>query len=369
MKHEPNLPDCEWRRIDADQVACGLVHAVTKRMDLSHCAVGLDICRHCGQWFPPTPEHLNPVVASLIFQKALQAQQTGGLPGLSVEEAAKLQTYALEAIPNDFDAIPVSEQIESQQNTDLPDIAALIPRPARRVGPPVRQWSVAVTTAPRLQMTLDRCLVSLHAAGWNEPRVMVDGEFEIPARWQHLPTTRRLPQIGAWPSYYLTLVELLMRHPEADAFMIVQDDVVLFEHPSLRSYLESILWPEPGPGIASLFCSRAYARQVAGWYRLEESLTWGGLALIFAREVVIRLLSDVRIVMHRFAENGSGLANIDGLIGAWAQDTRTPVYVSSPSLAQHIGHISSLWKDSKAFVNRSATFAGAIPLASDREFA
>ncbi len=360
MSYETELPECQWRQIDNHHISCGLVRAITGLSAAGVSSIDRDVCRNCNQWFVPSQEQFNPVVASLIYQISVQVQQAGGLPGFSTTQASELKAKALKAIPHDFDAGPISEQVESQLNIELGDIGLLIPRPSRRTVYCVRKWAVAVTTAPRQQMTFDRCLSSIRAAGWQEPRVIADGEVEIPAQWVHLPITRRLPQIGAWPSYYLTLIEMLMRQPEADAFLIVQDDVVLFENPSLRSYLESMLWPGDKPGIVSLFCSRAYHSQKPGWYQLEEPLTWGGQALIFAREIVIRLISDVRITMHRYAENGKGLANIDGLIGAWAFDTGTPVYVSSPSLSQHIGHVSSLWKDTAAFVNRSATsFAGA----------
>ena len=84
----------------------------------------------------------------------------------------------------------------------------------------------------------------------------------------------------------------------------------------------------------------------------------GGQALIFSQEAAIHLVSDLQVVHHRF-QGDKGLANIDGLIGKWAFETDTPVYVSSPSLAQHIGHVSSLWQTPRAFINRSAAdFAG-----------
>jgi hypothetical protein len=132
----------------------------------------------------------------------------------------------------------------------------------------------------------------------------------------------------------------------------------MFQHPGLRVYLESILWPDRRPGIVSLFCSRAYSHPDPGWHQLEQNLVWGGQALIFSQEAAIHLVSDLQVVRHRF-QGDRGLTNIDGLIGAWAFDTDTPVFVSSPSLSQHIGHVSSLWQSPRAFSNRSASeFAG-----------
>jgi hypothetical protein len=358
---------CTWLRSHGQQTHCGLVRDMTGLTDPERCAVTSEVCQACQQWFPPTREQLNPVVASRLFQNCRDAIRHDGLAGFSQEQAVALQTLALEAIPHDFDSVPLSVQVDAQRNTRLPDVSRLIPRPRKRFGPRVREWGVAVTTAPRTQPTLARCLASLHAAGWNRPRIMVDGDVSVPPEWRHLEVSLRQPRLGAWPNYYLTLVELLMRQPSAEAYLVIQDDTVFFEHPDLRDYVESILWPEPDLGIVSLFCSRAYARPDWGWYRLREPLSWGALALIFDRETAIRLVSDSHVVRHRFSAGDAGLAHIDGLIGVWAHNTGTPVYLSSPSLSQHIGHTSSIWKDSQAFVNRrAAEFAGGVSLVPDR---
>ena len=331
--------------------------------DRQQCTVGHDACSQCVKWYPPSPEYLNPVVASLLYTLSSTVIQSDGLPGCSRSKATELQQLAAAGLPNDYDAVPVADQVDLQPNRNIGDIGQLIPRPRFRYGARVSEWAVSVTTAPRQSPTLDRCLSSIVAAGWPQPRIIVDGNVEIPDAWNSFPITRREPQMGAWPSYFLTLTEMMMRQPRADAYMIVQDDVVLFEHESLRSYLESVLWHHCTPGIVSLFCSKAYAREKPGWYRLDRNLVWGGQALVFSREAAIRFVADPLTVRHRFSEGDRGLANIDWLVGEWAGDTDTPVHVSTPSLSQHIGHVSSLWPNSKAFANRSAeSFAGNYPL-------
>ncbi len=355
--------DCRWHQIECDGTTarCRLLEKLTGLVESPLCAVRNDACSQCLKWYPPDEDYLNPVVASLLYKLSSSVLESGGLPGCTVEKAAGFQQVAFAAIPHDYDAVPVTNQVDCQENTNIADIGQLIPRPRHRFGDVVKEWAVAVTTAPRKQATLDRCMTSLTTAGWKTPRIVIDGDVTLSDAWSHLPTTRRIPQIGAWPSYYLTLVELMMRQPTADAYMIVQDDVVFFEHPSLKNYLESVLWPDRREGIISLFCSRAYAQQSFGWHRIDQPLVWGGQALIFSKETAIHLVSDLQIVRHRFSEGDLGLTNIDGLIGKWAFETETPVYVSSPSLSQHIGHVSSLWKSPKAFVNRSAeTFAGNV---------
>ncbi len=354
------LIECSWLRRDlgSETSSCMLLQQLTRLTDVQECAVSHDACSACVKWYPPSESNLNPVVASLLYSLCRKITHNDGMPGCSTARADELRNLALGSIPNDYDATPVTEYVEAQHNTNITDIADIVPRPSHRYGSRVREWAVAVTSAPRKQATLDHCLESLIATGWQTPRIIADGDVEISADWNHLPITRRIPQIGAWPSYYLTLIELMMRQPHADAYLIVQDDVVMFQHPQLRVYLESILWPDRRPGIVSLFCSRAYAQLDSGWHRLEKNLVWGGQALIFSQEAAIHVVSDLQVVRHRF-QGDKGLANIDGLIGEWAFQTDTPVYVSSPSLAQHIGHVSSLWQTPRAFINRSAAdFAG-----------
>ena len=184
--------------------------------------------------------------------------------------------------------------------------------------------------------------------------MFIDGNVSLSTSSAALPATRRSPQIGAWPNYYLALGELVMRSPHADAYLLVQDDAVLFKHPSLRPYIESVLWPGHRPGVVSLFCSRAYTQPTAGWHPLQEPLVWGRQAIIFSHAAALALLADERIVQHRLLPAEDGLAKIDVAIGEWASRTGTPVYLPTPSLVQHIGHISTLWPNSRADQNRRA---------------
>ncbi len=206
--------------------------------------------------------------------------------------------------------------------------------------------------------TLADCLASLAKAGWDRPRLFVDGDVTVPAAAAHLPRTDRRPQIGAWPNYYLALGELLMRDPEADAYMIVQDDS-LFADFDVRDYLERVLWPGRRPGIASLFCSRAYTRPEPGWRAFEGVWIWCALAFVFPRDAAQRFLADRDVVLHRWSKTRHNLAEIDWRVGQWAADHGVPVYYPTPSLVQHIGEVSSLWKGLRLQGDRRATwFAG-----------
>ncbi|MBI3865254.1 MAG: hypothetical protein HY290_25550 [Planctomycetia bacterium] len=359
----PARIECPYRRpaVDrADDVAvCGILQDLTRVEETGLCHVQQDACQSCCRWFRPNLQHINPVVASLLYNVTAEILARGGVPGCPRTEAVRLHELATQNIPADDDCISVVDAVSDQANLDAPDLEQIIPRPRVRSGRRVTEWSVGVTTAPREQATLEACLASLNAAGWPEPRLFIDGATSIPDRFSHLPQTRRTPQIGAWPSYYLALLEMYLRSPRAEAYMLVQDDVVFFRHPALRSYLESILWPGDVPGLVSMFCSSAYTQANAGWHKLDEALIWGGQAIIFSRDAVVAFLSDPQVVDHRASPGNQGLANIDWLIGVWASRRGLPVYLPTPSLAQHIGHVSALWPNVRAFGNRRANrFAG-----------
>jgi hypothetical protein len=358
--------ECPYRKpaadsADGDLAVCGLLQELTGALDQQLCIVRADACRACCSWFPPSPRDLNPVVASLLYNLSARILDQGGVPGCDSHRAAELNELAIQNIRAEDDCVAVSSETNAQANLDCPDLAKLIPLPKRRCGPRVTDWAVGVTTAPRNQATLDDCLASLAAAGWKESRLFIDGDVSLSTASAALLATRHSPQIGAWPNYYLALGELVMRSPHADAYLLVQDDAVFFKHPLLRSYVESVLWPGHSPGLVSLFCSRAYTQPAAGWHQLEEPFVWGAQAIIFSHSAALALLADEQIVEHRLQPAEDGLAKIDVAIGQWAARTGTPVYLPTPSLVQHIGHVSALWPNARADQNRRANrFVGTL---------
>ena len=162
----------------------------------------------------------------------------GACSGCDRARAEELNRWAAQSVPTEEDCRDAPPGVAAGG----PTLDRIIPAPRHRSGPEVRTWSVGVTTAPRAVPTLADCLASLARAGWDHPRLFVDGDVAVPEAFAHLPRTDRRPQIGAWPNYFLALGELLMREPEADAYMIVQDDS-LFADFDVRDYLERVLWP------------------------------------------------------------------------------------------------------------------------------
>lgn len=354
-RFQRSVDQCPYRRApdggaEDGAACCGLLAEVSGVTDDALCRVQRDACEACCRSFPPSAEDINPVVASLLYQLSSRIAAQEGVPGCDRGRADDLRRLAVENLAS---SDPRSSAAEAG------DLERLIPRPAHRSGPRIRRWALGVTTAPRRVPTLSETLASLARAGWERPRLFVDGDVAIPDAFAGLPQTVRSPHVGAWPNYYLALAELLMREPGADAYMLVQDDVLFCDHAGLRGYLERVLWPGRRAGIASLFCSRAYTQPQPGWYQFQGVWTWCALAFVFSREAAQRFLADREVVQHRWSRGRNGLADISWRVGRFAALASVPVYFPTPSLVQHIGDVSTLWKGVRATGNRRADwFAG-----------
>jgi hypothetical protein len=338
---------------------CGLLATITGVDDPHLTCVRYDGCAACSRSFPPSVDELNPVVASLLYDLSSRIIERGGVAGCHVLRARELNRKAAGMLPTEEDlheAPPGSGRPAGQASAAPESLFEIIPPPSRRTGPQVKRWAVGVTTAPRQVPTLVETLASLASAGWDRPRLFVDGPVAIPEEFAGLPRTSRDPLMGAWPNYYLSLAELLMREPRADAYLLVQDDVRFATELPIRDYLERILWPGDQAGIVSIFCCRAYTQPRPGWYRFNGVWRWGALAFVFSRDAAQHFLADIDVVQHRWSRDKEGLAGIDGCIGRWASYRKVPVYYPTPSLIQHIGDVSSLWKGQRALGNRRATW-------------
>lgn len=349
MQEARTPEDCRWRKVvdgeNGKAAQCGFLQQIFDTKQSIACAVDRNTCRACCRSFPPTFETLNPVVASLIFDRVerLAATDTGPT---GVERRDSLRRWAEEhldiEIPDLPDPSPISISVKDRSHRPT-SLRQVFPRPSSRCGDVVRHWVVGVTTAPRRRSRLDKCLSSMAQAGWPRPHLFIDGAIDIGAQWAMLPCTSRDEQLGAWPNYYLALLELLMREPLADAYMMVQDDALFYCAENLREYLEQILWPGPAPGIVSLFCAAPDAQHRAGWFQHQGRWKCSSIAFIFPREIAMRFACASSVFCHRWEEGDEGRWGIPDVIANWALETGTPFYFPFPSLTQHIGDTSAIW--------------------------
>ena len=216
----------------------------------------------------------------------------------------------------------------------------ILPQPTSWSGGGTISWAVGMTTTQRRTPTLVISLEYLQRAGWDNVLVAVDGKVNLSPS-ESAQITLRTPAVGAWPNFYLTLLELTLVRPNADAFLMIQDDALFHDRENMREYLDTILWPADPPGILSLYCSAAYTREAAGWTVADQRWEWGALAFVFPAELARDFVSDPQVIRHRLTDRG--LRYIDDVIGEWAERNGIPIWYPTPSLVQHIGDTSTVW--------------------------
>ena len=151
-----------------------------------------------------------------------------------------------------------------------------------------------------------------------------------------------------------------MREPLADAYMLVQDDALFYDGENTRAYLEAALWPGSKPGIVSLYSAIPDPRLVDGWSRCAGGWRCGAVALVFPRQIAIELLLSESVLSHRWSNYEGGLAGIPDVIENWATNRAILLYFPTPSLVQHIGAASTIWRGSYELSpsRKAACFAG-----------
>jgi len=413
--------NCKHRRhverVNGTELAvCKLVQLMLGSTAADIGRVGRDACEACCAQFVPTATGPNPVVASLLYEAATEILARRGAAERDEAKARQVKAFSeeyLEAVVTSsvrqlvparatcecvFQGQPIAEVGEDKEaqfkchhpSHNVATLAGcrgcrdwqhvptrgqltareLIPVPHVRRGKPVRDWAVGVTTAPRAQPTLSWCLDSLMRAGWQSPHLFVDASADVPDRFRGVPMTWRDKRIGAWSNYYLALAELVATQPRADAYLLVQDDAFFYDREDLCDYLTEVLWPSDPPGLVSLYCSAAYTARDAGWHPLQGEWLWGALAFVFPNEIARQCLADPLVTSPSW--NEPGCANIDSLIGRWANVRQIPIWYPSPSLVQHVGNTSTIWTAASNSGPRQADwFAGDcdMPFAVDSDLA
>lgn len=201
------------------------------------------------------------------------------------------------------------------------------------------KWIYGVTTVPsRRETHLLRTLSSLKLAGFDKPRLFVDG-CENSRSWIEefdLAVTCRSPALRVHGNWVLALYELYIREPNADRYAIFQDDIIAIAN--LRTYLEKVPYPEKGYLNLYTFSSNdsiAPSRDYVGFYPSNQ-LGKGALALVFDRPAVMNLLSSWHLV-ERVQDPARGHKSIDGGVVTALSQLGFKEYVHIPSLVQHTG--------------------------------
>ena len=346
----PERSDVQGRG-DSQTATCARLASWVGNAERRWTAVRRDACQACVRRQVAPGKPMNSVIASHLYRTTSQILQQDGIPGCDVQKANQLQELAEKHLAWLVSPQPLvhprnerghSGQMPGQESVNEPALCQAISPPSARGGPSVQRWAVGVTTAPRTKNTLATCLDSLVSAGWTQPWLFVDGGTELESRHAHLPVTYREHAVGAWANYYLALVELLMRFPDVDAYLLVQDDAYFYDRQNVREYMESVLWPEPQTEVVSLYCPSAYSCRDAGWHHFEQRWVWGAVAMIFRPSAARSWVSDPEVLQHRW-KGQFPFAQIDVVLGRWVEQQGRQVAFPVPSLVQHLGETSTIW--------------------------
>lgn len=290
-------------------------------------------CRGCGK-----PERV------AVFQCTIHGRCTYNIEVEDEAVRAKVCTSCLDrAEPTDSTDIPLS--------LAKPDIA-LAQDLLAQTKEGTMEWAVGITTAPRLDYTLDAAAMSVIESGFGDFTIYAEPESHI-GTVANLGTVNIHPvKLGAFKNWQYAMADLVGNQPSAAAYMIIQDDSLLAGR-GLRPWLEKHIWPVPAKdapmACLSLYTGKPYSLPHAAWgHRL--GWVWGAHAFVFTGEQAREYMESDAVHNWR---NDKG---IDTCVGSWSRATGKHVYFPSPSLCQHVGHHSTLWKaETRATGNRRST--------------
>lgn len=229
------------------------------------------------------------------------------------------------------------------------------------------KWAYGVTTVPeRINHHLPKTLNSLTDAGFGNPRLFVDGGTEEQYRHFGLKVTTRNPKVRAYANWYMSLLELFMRNPDAQRFAIFQDDIKCVRN--LRPYLDQLLFPQKGYINLTTFwesesivgehnpigiAPAAPQRLNNGQPKKPNALGVipqhgrGALGLVFDREGVLTLLRHPHMTNRVMPDKQGHIPDrayrmIDGAVIEAMNNAGYTEYVHNPSLVQHAGTTSTI---------------------------
>ncbi len=206
-------------------------------------------------------------------------------------------------------------------------------------------WSYGLmTVSSRRRDLLPRTLASLRAGGFEQPRLFLDGgTHEEAASYERefsLPVSARNPALQIAPNWTLTLLELYLRNPHADRYMIAQDDLICVRN--LRQYLEACAYPLSGYLNLYLYAHNEQHCPTPGWHQSNQK-GLGALMLVFSNEAAITLLSSQEFL--RRPKDLAGWRCVDGGIVHCLRRAGWREYVHRPGLVQHTGIVSTNSKE------------------------
>lgn len=205
--------------------------------------------------------------------------------------------------------------------------------------------ALAMTLAPRREVTFACALESLRDAGFHEDvHVFAEpGTFAQHTRpsGDLLHVHENVSKRGCFANWKYAL-EQLLAYTTAQWFLVVQDDVIwrrgsaeiLREQMRVRQELRTgLLSPYTSPQVVEEGFVDGWNECRAGWG------WWGALTFCMKRGAAEELLRHPRFAEH------ADLQQVDAVVAASMLDLGRPSFVHVPSLADHIGTTSTIGRD------------------------
>lgn len=191
--------------------------------------------------------------------------------------------------------------------------------------------AVAITATDRKDDAHRRSIPSAQKAFGDRLRVFFDGAVDYSPGCPYI--INRNP-LGCWKNWISSLDSIYRENVTQDYYGVLQDDVIFADN--LLDYLQSLKLPK----IFSVFKPGNYIGPER-WVKRTGADLWMAQTLFFDNKTTFSLLKN------NFVWRVPGNKQVDNRIGLFSEYIGEPVHYHNPSLAQHIGGISTLW-DEKA---------------------
>lgn len=225
------------------------------------------------------------------------------------------------------------------------------------------KWAVGLTLAPRPRgsVPVKRSLESFLAAGWDASDVTVFAEPGSPIL--DVRTVWRQKRLGGYWNWGYGLKQLVEEQPDADAYVMLQDDVLYCE--GLCEWLERALWPNDRDtiGFVQPYIAGRYKQFPEGdWWRYnydlrnkEQNWIWGALCMIIPPGTA-KLMAEN---LDRMFSIGKGPNLIDARSSRWCFKRGLDVWFPGKSLAEHMDVPSAMnHGGAKHWARHAPTFVG-----------
>lgn len=323
-------PDsCPHRMVTVDGLRCAMVARLLELDDDGFSRVTNAACESCCRCLA-APERLNPVIASLVYEAAGRASKSSGRAERDGGRLEALRDRVVHHLGLIHPGLP--------DRAFPPDRAK--PAEAPEAAASGLRWAVGMLTAPRGAPRIGETIRSVQTAGFGSITIFAEPESWLPSEAGQHRVVNRSRRLGNIANFYDALATLMEENPGAGAIAMFQDDIRLAN--GAREWLERELWPG-GTGIVSVFTPRAHAGEEIGWRLLKPGYFWtmGAQGLVIRPDVLVEFLADPQVI----ASMRRGRDGDDAVLGSWATRRGLSIAYHTPSLVDHVGHVSSIYGD------------------------